>query len=108
MMVDYEEIGQNIKICRMRKRMKQAELAEMTDVSTQHISHVECGITKLSLPLLLRISEALSTDLYTLLGSNVQTRPTLAEEFAHVLNESSLAQRTLCLELCRTVMEHGG
>lgn len=49
-MVDYVEIGQNVKMCRMRKRMKQAELAEMANVSAQHISHIECGITKLSLP----------------------------------------------------------
>lgn len=106
-MVDYVEIGQNIKTCRVRKRIKQAELAEMADVSAQHISHIECGITKLSLPLLIRLSEALSTDLYTLLGHNIQTRPVLEAEFAHVLKGSSLAQRMLCLELCRTVMEHG-
>lgn len=106
-MIDYIEIGQNIKMCRMRKHIKQAELAEMADVSAQHIIHIECGITKLSLPLLIQLSEALSTDLYTLLGSSVQTRPVLEAEFAHVLKGSSLAQRMLCLELCRTVMEHG-
>lgn len=33
-----------------RKHLKQAELAELVDVSAQHISHVECGKTKLSLP----------------------------------------------------------
>lgn len=107
MTLDYGEIGQNIKLCRLRKRMKQSELAELVDVSAQHISHIECGITKLSLPLLVKISESLSTSLYILLGSNIQTQPILDAEFACILKGSSLAQRKLCLELCRTVIEYG-
>lgn len=106
-MIDYNEIGQNIKKYRLRKQMKQAELAEPADVSAQHISHIECGITKLSLPLLIQLSKVLSVDLYTLLGSNIGAQPVLEEEFAHILNGTSLAQRTLCLELCRTVIEYG-
>lgn len=53
MTIDYEEIGQNIKMFRTRKRLKQAELAEMIEVSSQHISHIECGRTKLSLLVLI-------------------------------------------------------
>ena len=40
-MIDYQEIGNNIKICRIRCNLKQAELAEMVGVTSQHISHVE-------------------------------------------------------------------
>lgn len=107
MTVDYEEIGQNVKLHRTRKRLKQAELAELVGVSTQHISHIECGRTKLSLAVLIQLSEALSVDLYDLLGSNIQTRPILESEYANMLNGASQAQRALCLELCRTVIEHG-
>lgn len=31
-MIDYQEIGNNIKICRIRCNLKQAELAEMVGV----------------------------------------------------------------------------
>lgn len=46
MTLNYNEIGQNIKYYRNRKHLKQAELAELVDVSAQHISHVECGNTR--------------------------------------------------------------
>lgn len=70
-MIDYQEIGNNIKICRIRCNLKQAELAEMVGVTSQHISHVERCQTKPSLTLLVDISTALRVDLYTLLGSNI-------------------------------------
>lgn len=109
MTLNYEEIGKNIKLCRVKRRLKQAELAEMVGVSSQHISHIECGRTKLGLPLLLHISEVLSADLYTLLGDNVLERPdgSIDAELSILLKGASKAQRTLCLALCRTVMEYG-
>ena len=55
-MIDYQEIGNNIKICRIRCNLKQAELAEMVGVTSQHISHVERCQTKPSLTLLVDIS----------------------------------------------------
>lgn len=107
MIVDYEEIGQNVKMFRARRRLKQAELAELVEVSAQHISHIECGRTKLSLPVLIQLSEALSVDLYDLLGSNIHPRPILEMEYTEILTGATQEQRTLCLELCRTVIEHG-
>lgn len=53
-MIDYQEIGNNIKICRIRCNLKQAELAEMVGVTSQHISHVERCQTKPSLTLLMQ------------------------------------------------------
>ena len=53
-MIDYQEIGNNIKICRIRCNLKQAELAEMVGVTSQHISHVERCQTKPSLTLVLQ------------------------------------------------------
>ena len=45
MAIDYKVIGSNIKVCRIRKNLRQAQLAEMVGVSSQHISHIECGRT---------------------------------------------------------------
>lgn len=36
MAIDYKEIGSNIKVCRIRKKLKQAQLAEIVGVSSQH------------------------------------------------------------------------
>ena len=90
-MIDYQEIGNNIKICRIRCNLKQAELAEMVGVTSQHISHVERCQTKPSLTLLVDISTALRVDLYTLLGSNIPVHPdvSISVEFASMLKDAA-------------------
>lgn len=98
-MIDYQEIGNNIKICRIRCNLKQAELAEMVGVTSQHISHVERCQTKPSLTLLVDISTALRVDLYTLLGSNIPVHPdvSISVEFASMLKDAAPEQVKLCL-----------
>lgn len=56
MEIDYAEIGRNIREHRRRCGMKQKELAELINVSDQHISHIENGYTKLSLVTLVAIA----------------------------------------------------
>lgn len=87
MAIDYKEIGSNIKVCRIRKNLKQAQLAEIVGVSSQHISHIECGRTTVSLPLLISIAQALSVDLYALLDGIVESRPktSFGIEFENIL-----------------------
>ena len=36
---NWKDIGQNIKLRRIKLKLKQSELAELVDVSSQHISH---------------------------------------------------------------------
>lgn len=66
MELDYLEIGQNIQKYRRIK-----DLAEIINVSDQHISHIETGRTKLSLATLVAISDALQIDCNTLLGKTL-------------------------------------
>lgn len=72
--LDYSEIGKNIRFYRQRAGLRQNQLSGMIGVSAQHISHIEGG-TKLSLPVLVRIANALSIDVNSLLGDNVVRRP---------------------------------
>lgn len=66
-MIDYQEIGNNIKICRIRCNLKQAELAEMVGVTSQHISHVERCQTKPSLTLM-RVKQTMKNEVSKLEG----------------------------------------
>lgn len=65
--MDYAEIGQRIKKYRKLKKMSQEQLAEKVDISTTHMSHIETGVTKLSLQVLVDISVALDTSTDSLL-----------------------------------------
>ena len=58
-MLNYYEIGQRVRKYRKAHQLSQEELAERVGISTTHMSHIETGNTKLSLPVL----AALATDL---------------------------------------------
>ena len=60
-MIDYYEIGQRIRKCRKAYGLSQEDLAEKVGISTTHMSHIETGNTKLSLPVLADLSAALNT-----------------------------------------------
>ncbi len=57
--VNYDIIAKNIRKYRLKNRFTQEELAEMTDTTPAHISHIETNNTKVSMPLLLKIATAL-------------------------------------------------
>ena len=54
-----KNIGQNLGTLRRQSGMTQAQIAEKTGVSTDHISHVEIGSGTISLPLLIEICKLL-------------------------------------------------
>lgn len=105
MIVDYKTLGQNIKHFRNKKNMRQAELAEILDVTPAHISHIECAHTKASLSTLLTIAQVLETDLYTLVGLEVPNAKQDAE-LMELLKEAAPEQRKQCLEICRTALAY--
>ena len=59
--MDLKSIGKNIKQIRIEKKMTQAHLAEKTNLSTVHMSHIETGSVAMSLDTLLCICEKLNT-----------------------------------------------
>ena len=48
--MDYYKIGQRIRKYRKARQLSQEQLAEQIGISTTHMSHIETGNTKLSLP----------------------------------------------------------
>lgn len=57
--MDYYAIGQRIRKVRRARGMSQEMLAERAGISTTHMSHIETGNTKLSLPVLVDLAAAL-------------------------------------------------
>ncbi|MCR0419568.1 DNA-binding transcriptional regulator, XRE-family HTH domain [[Clostridium] innocuum] len=71
MEIDYKAIGQRIKIARIKKGITQEAVADLIDITPAHMSNVETGKTKVSLPTLIEIANALSVSVDTLLSDNV-------------------------------------
>ena len=57
--IDYVKIGQRIKTARLERGYSQADLGALVGCSNNHMSHVEIGQTKVSLPMLLKLAYVL-------------------------------------------------
>ena len=64
MEVDYKAIGQRIKIARIKKGVTQETVADLIDITPAHMSNVETGKTKVSLPTLIAIANVLQRILF--------------------------------------------
>lgn len=58
-----EDLGLNIKIERIRNRLTQEKLAEMSDCTAPHIGYIERGIKCPSIYQFLKIAKILNIDL---------------------------------------------
>ncbi len=63
MSIDYASIGNRIKDIRKSKGWTQAKLAEKAKIEPSNISHIERAATKLSLPTMISIANALDVSL---------------------------------------------
>lgn len=70
--IDYAEIGKRIKEFRTHKHLTQAALAELSQVEPSNISHIERAATKVSLPTLIKIANALEVSLDELVYQNLK------------------------------------
>ena len=78
--VDYLKIGRRIKSARLEQGLNQAELGRLVGCSNNHMSHIEIGQTKVSLSMLLHISDVLKKDLnYFLLDTPYAQRESMVD-----------------------------
>ncbi len=71
MSIDYAVIGNRIRAARKGKGLTQELLAERAGVEPSNISHIERAATKVSLPTLIRIANALEKTLDELVYGNL-------------------------------------
>ena len=76
MSVNFKIIGKRVKEVRKRKRLSQAKLAEMANISTQYLSQIETAKKQASLQSVVSISNALEISVDELLTGNRINEPT--------------------------------
>lgn len=69
--LDYVKIGQRIRQARTALGWQQAELAYRAGLNSSYVSHIETGQTKLALPTIVKIANALSVSVDSLLCDNL-------------------------------------
>lgn len=87
---DYAALGQRIRKARKDKHLTQEQLAEICDLSTAHIGHIERGTRALSIESLITLSQVLnvSTD-YLLLDISSAHNNRLTGVFNAVSNTNN-------------------
>ena len=78
-MVDYQTIGQRVREYRIRRGLTQTALAERAGVEPSNLSHIERAATKVSLPTLMRIANALEASLDELVYGNLKRSAHVSE-----------------------------
>ena len=103
--MDYYVIGQRIRKTRKAHGLSQEQLAELVGISTTHMSHIETGTTKLSLPVLVSLAEALevSTDDLLFCGSPTERGSVLAE-LTQLLESCTTQQLKITVDVLRATI----
>lgn len=102
--MNYYEIGQRIRKARKAHGISQEELAESVGISTTHMSHIETGNTKLSLPVLVKLSTALEVSTDSLLfDEGASSRSYTLNSICDTLETCSTPQLKVAEDLIKTL-----
>ena len=98
--VDYASLGMRIKEIRLKRELTQDNLAEMVGCNTSHISNIENNYTKLSLNVLIAISNALDVSVDYLLSNQYKdTSSALDNEILRVLQKCDNSKKERILKM---------
>jgi transcriptional regulator with XRE-family HTH domain len=107
MEINYKKIGSRIRKERIKQKITQQYLAEISNLSTTNISHIERGATKLSLPSLIAIVNALNTTADRFLMDTVNNSDILFRaEFAELLSSCSKDEYRILINICKVIIEN--
>ncbi len=103
MEVDYTAIGKRVKQLRKERNMSQEQLAEQVGVSVPHMSNIETGKTKFSLPVLVGLANVLGVMPDVLLFDQVnpegKVRGMVLKEIASQLTDCTEVQMLMLEEV---------
>ena len=101
--LNYYEIGQRIRKLRKAQGLSQEQLAEQAGISITHMSHIETGNTKLSLPVLVEIATVLHATTDELLFDSCDNQKQLAlDDIRAVLDGCSPKQTKIISEIIKS------
>ncbi len=102
--MNYALLGKRIRAARLSAGLSQEQLAEMVGLTSQHISHTEVASTKISLPALVKIANALHTSIDKLLYDSIHdSKPYLIDDVQAVFADCDPDEVYVMLEAANAV-----
>lgn len=106
--IDYKAIGLRIKAARARKGLTQGNIANLTGLSTPHISNIETGNTKLGLPTIIHLANVLDVSVDELLCDNIHhSEQIYCNELAELVKDCSVDELHIISELTKVIKKAG-
>lgn len=106
MELDYKKLGERVRTARENAGLKQEQLATAINMTSQHISHVETNNTKISLPTLVKIANALNTSLDKLVSDSLSdSKPQLLEDVQKVFADTNSNEMYVMLKSAQSIKE---
>lgn len=103
-MLDYKLIGKRIKELRKEKGYTQEVLAEIAELSVDHISHIETGNTKMSLNVLVKIANVFQVTTDKLLYDSLyQSKEHLTDDIATIFSDASSDEIYVMLQAANAI-----
>ena len=101
--MDYYAIGQRIRKIRKAQGFSQETLAEQAGISVTHMSHIETGNTKLSLPVLVDLAEILDVRTDDILYDGIfAERISTIDEILQILDTCTAQQLKIIKNILKT------
>ena len=110
--LNYKELGQRIKKYRIAKHFTQQSLAERIECNTSNISHIERGMTKVSLPTLIKIANVLEVSIDQLISDSLVATEgvMLDKDIQEILKDCNSTEKRIIKDIIsatkKTIREH--
>ena len=107
MELNYQAVGMRIRRFRKEQGLTQHMLAELSSQEPSNISHIERGATKLGLPTIVNIANALGVTVDALLCDSLEeSRAVFEREAAELLSDCSHWELRVIIATMRSLKEH--
>ena len=104
-MLNYEQIGKQIKIARIQLGVTQEFLAEKVNISAVHLSNIERGAGRLSLKTIVALAKTLNTSLDIILCNEINMPnqdKILASKMADLLSDCTSQELLIITEVAES------
>jgi len=97
-------IGARIRKARVERGINQADLADMMDIATSHLSNIETGRSNFGIDILIKIAEALQVSTDEILRPDVPSgNAAYASDLMELLQGCTPAEKEAMLETLRSM-----
>ncbi len=105
-MID-KRVGKRIKAFRSKKKLTQEQLAELLDISTNHLSSIERGVYSVRVELLVRIANCLDCTTNDLLKDvMINGYQVHSSRLYHAIKDLYPEKRDLVLQVVEAMVNH--